>query len=195
MQTQVEVTQLLNAWSQGSNTAFETLWPLVYDELHRLAAGLLKREGPGHTLQPTALVNEAYLRLCQAEDASWESRRHFYGFAAQVMRHILVDYVRRRQRQKRGGAAARVTLSQLLAQPAPDAFDPEVLALHEALERFARLDARQARLLECHYFIGLTVEELAELFDCSASTIKRELRSARAWLQRELSGGRKAEKH
>jgi RNA polymerase sigma factor (TIGR02999 family) len=181
-----DVTQLLLAWSRGDRTAGDQLLPVIYAELHRRAAAAMRREQDGHTLQPTALVHEAYMRLVDQRRVEWQNRAQFYGVAAQLMRRILIDHAREHLAQKRGGGAHQVTLSGIEAVPDDDPVD--VLALHEALERLARLDARQARLVELRYFGGLSIEETAEALDVSPATVKREWATARAWLKRELAG-------
>lgn len=178
-----EVTALLRDWSGGDRQALERLMPLVYGELRRLAASYLRRERPDHTLQPTALVNEAYLRLVDQRSVSWANRAHFFGIAAQLMRRILVDHARRRQAAKRA-AAYRVTATPAVSPSGDRA--PELLALDGALSDLEKLDARQARIVELRFFAGLTVEETAEVTGVSPATVKREWRTARAWLRREI---------
>jgi RNA polymerase sigma factor (TIGR02999 family) len=178
-----EVSQLLMAWRQGDAAALQRLLPLVYDELHLLARRYMGQERPDHTLQTTALIHEAYLRLCGA-DVTWEGRVHFLAVAAQTMRRILVDHARARSRAKRGGGEGRVTLDEALA-PAPDRPD-ELLSLDEALQRLSALDERKARAVELHYFGGLTYDETAAALGISQATVDRELRLAKAWLYREL---------
>jgi RNA polymerase sigma factor (TIGR02999 family) len=156
--------------------------PLVYTELRKLAASYLRVERPDHTLQPTALVHEAYLRLVDQRSVNWQNRAHFFGIAAQMMRRILVDHARRRQAAKRDGATYRLYTSEEEAT----ARDPELLALDEALSGLEALDARQARIVELRFFGGLTVEETAEVAGVSPATVKREWRTARAWLAREI---------
>lgn len=181
-----DVTRLLTAWSKGDSSAGDRLLPVVYDELHRVAVRAMRRESDGHTLQPTALVNEAYLRLVDQSHADWQNRAQFFGVAAQVMRRILVDHARGRNSGKRGGGEHPLTLDELhdapISSPAV-----EVLALHEALERLAVFDPDQARLVELRYFAGLNIDETAEALGVSAATVKREWSVARAWLRRELS--------
>lgn len=178
-----EVSQLLLAWREGDASALARLIPLVYQELHALARRYLRDERPDHTLQTTALIHEAYLRLCGA-DVAWEGRVHFLAVAAQTMRRILVDHARSRARAKRGGGEAPITLDDaLVASPdRPDA----LLALDEALQRLSALDERKGRAVELHYFGGLTYDETAAALDISAATVDRELRMAKAWLYREL---------
>ena len=182
-----DVTALLLAWRAGDAEAGERLLPLVYEELHRQAARAMRREDEAHTLQATALVHEAYLRLVDQRHVDWKNRAHFFGVAAQAMRRVLVDHARGRLAEKRGGTMQRVTLGDAGAEPSADA-GLEVLALHEALERLAALDPEQARLVELRYFGGLGIEETAEALGVSAATVKREWAVARAWLRRELEG-------
>jgi RNA polymerase sigma factor (TIGR02999 family) len=156
-------------------------------ELRRLAASYLRRERAGHTLQPTALVNEAYLRLLPQQSLNWENRAHFFGIAAHMMRRVLVDYARRRRAVKRAhGAGEPVSLSGVPA-PAPGLDEVDVLALHEALDALAALDARQAEIVELRYFGGLTLEEIAEVLDTSVSTVKREWTTAKVWLKHRMT--------
>jgi RNA polymerase sigma-70 factor, ECF subfamily len=182
-----DVTRLLEAVRAGEQGALDRLLPLVYDELHRIAARYARRERTDHTLQPTALVNEAYLRLADHADKAWQNRAHFLAVAAQTMRHILVDYARARRAGKRGGALARVTLEDALAA-APER-DVDLLALDGALERLAALDPQLARLVELRYFGGLTIRETAEVLRVSPKTVEREWDAAKLWLRRELCGG------
>src|SRR5438128_5157520 len=156
-----DVTRLLLAWSQGDTKALEELIPLVYDELHRLAEQHLLRERAGHTLQPTAVVHEAYLKLVDQKRVTWKNRGHFFAVAAQAMRRLLVDHARARGREKRGGAATRVSLEE--ANPSVPAREADVIALDQALEKLAALDSTQARVVELHYFGGLTADETAEV--------------------------------
>lgn len=179
-----EVTRLLSAWSAGDAAALEALIPLVYDELRRLAGRELRGERPGHTLQPTAVVHEAFLKLVGQKDATWKNRGHFFAVAAQTMRRLLVDHARQRDAKKRGGEAVRVPLDAAGVTTLPR--DADVLALDQALHRLAGLDATQARVVELRYFGGLTLEETAEALDTSSSTVERSFRLAKAWLYREL---------
>jgi RNA polymerase sigma factor (TIGR02999 family) len=182
-----DVTQLLLAWGDGDEAALEKLVPIVEAELHRVARRYLNQERPGHTLQPTALVNEAYLRLMDWKSAGWQNRAHFLGVAANVMRRILVDYARRRRYLKRGGELVRDSLDEeAIVSAAPGA---DVVALDEALVRLAAIDMRKSRIVELRFFGGLTVEETAELLKISPRTVKREWSLAQAWLYSELSGG------
>ena len=181
-----EIVRLLNAWRDGDRTAYDRLFPLVYSELHRLAGGKLRREAQGHSLQPTLLVHEVYMRMADA-GVALKDRSHFLKIAARVMRQILVDAARQRRAQKRGGRDVRVELSEDLATPAGDPIN--VLTLHTALERLQASDARQADVVELSYFGGLTQPEIGELLDISPATVDRDLRHARAWLKRELTAG------
>jgi RNA polymerase sigma factor (TIGR02999 family) len=184
-QTPPDVTALLLSWSGGEAAAADRLIPVVYEELHRQAARAMRREGHSHTLQATALVHEAYLRLVDQQRVQWRNRGHFFGIAAEVMRRVLVDHARARDAAKRGGGAQRLTLGDALGVPS-DGADADVLALHEALERLALLDPDQARLVELRYFGGLNIEESAEALGVSPATVEREWAVARAWLRREL---------
>jgi RNA polymerase sigma factor (TIGR02999 family) len=178
-----EVSRLLLAWRRGDATALERLLPLVYDELHGIARRQMRGERPDHTLQTTALIHEAYLRLCGA-DVTWEGRVHFLAVAAQTMRRILVDHARARSRVKRGGGVDAVTLDEALA-PSPER-PPDVVALDEAIGQLSALDERKARVVELHYFGGLTYDETAAALGVSAATVDRELRLAKAWLHQQL---------
>lgn len=178
-----EISRLLLACKTGDETALTRLMPLVYDELHALAHRRLLGEQTGHTLQTTAVIHEAYLRLVGA-DVGWESRVHFFAVAAQTMRRILVDHARSRGRAKRGGGATPVTLEDVAVVPTEPSTD--LVALDEALERLSALDPRKARIVELHYFGGLTYDETATAIGVSAATVDRELRMAKAWLYREL---------
>jgi len=182
--TEMGVTQLLRAWNDGDPTAFPRLVPLVYDELRRVATNQLHEERPGHTLQPTALVHEAYIRLVDLHSPNWQSRVHFFGAAAELMRRVLVDYSRRRTALKRGATLIRVDISEM-NEPAVER-DLDFEALDEALSRLQILDSRQARIVELRFFGGLSIDEAAALLQLSPATIKRELTLARAWLFREL---------
>jgi RNA polymerase sigma factor (TIGR02999 family) len=179
-----QVTALLQEWSRGDREALEKLTPLVYDELRKIAAGYMREERPGHTLQATALVNEAYLRLIGQKRVSWQNRAHFFGIAAQLMRRVLIDHARRRQAAKRGAGSIRLTSSVDVAGSPEQDFD--LLAVDGALSRLEQLDAPQARIVELRFFGGLTVEETAEVAGISTATVKREWRTARAWLRHEV---------
>jgi len=179
-----DVTALLLAWAGGDRAALDALLPVLYADLHAQAARALRREATGHTLQPTALVHEAYLRLVDQGRVPVESRSQFYGIAARVMRQILVDHARTRSAAKRGGAVQPVTLTDSAA--VTDLPAVEILAVHEALERLELLDAQQARLVELRYFAGLTIAETAAALGISPATAKRDWLVASAWLRREL---------
>jgi RNA polymerase sigma-70 factor (ECF subfamily) len=182
-----QVTELLRAWSDGDQQALARLMPLVEAELRRLARVYMSRERRGHTLQPTALVNEAFLRLADAHGLRWQDRAHFLGISARLMRRVLVDHARSHGYQKRGGGARRVALDEaLLASPEPSV---DVVALDRALEALAAVDERKSRVVELRFFGGLTVEETAQVLHFSSDTIKRDWRLAKLWLLRELQGG------
>jgi RNA polymerase sigma factor (TIGR02999 family) len=180
-----DVTGLLIAWSNGSAEALDRLLPLVYDQCRRLAAQQLRGEHPEHTLDPTALVHELYLKLIDQRRASWENRAQFFGVVAQMMRRILVDYARARRAEKRGGGTVMVSLDGI-AETSQDSRIADVLAIDEALEGLAAHDADQVRIIELRFFAGLSVEETARVLGRSPRTIKREWRLAKAWLYREL---------
>jgi RNA polymerase sigma factor (TIGR02999 family) len=180
------VTGLLQAWSGGDAAALEQLVPIVYEELHRQAQRYLQREVPGHTLQTTALVHEAYLRLVGQREVGWQNRAQFFGVAAQLMRRILVDYARRHHAAKRGGSAIQVPFEEDAVAAAESGVD--LVALDDALTRLAGIDPQQARVVELRYFTGLGIEETAEALGISPATVKREWAMARAWLKRELEG-------
>ncbi|HEY3043676.1 MAG TPA: sigma-70 family RNA polymerase sigma factor [Vicinamibacterales bacterium] len=181
-----EVTQLLARWSVGDRAALDRLVPAVYGELRRMAARYLRKERPQHTLQPTALVHEAFVKLVDQRDVRWQNRAHFFGVAAQLMRRILVDHARERDAEKRGGGAACVPLSDSLAIAPSDHID--ILAVDDALNRLGEIDPDQVRIVELRFFGGLTIEETAEVLGWSPGSVKREWRVAKAWLQREISG-------
>jgi len=190
MQPPGGVTQLLIDWSKGDQKALDKLMPLVYSELRRLAGNYLRRERLGHTLQPTALVNEAYLKLIDQKNAKWQNRTQFYGVAAQLMRRILVDHARQHQAAKRGGSdqqrlsitsAGQLGAKQLANEPAID-----LLALHEALNELAEIDPQQSRIVELKFFGGLSIEETAEVLGVGHATVERDWKMARAWLRRKL---------
>jgi len=184
-----DVTRLLKAWSDGDRSAGERLVEAVYGELRRQAARAMRQESPSHTLQATALVHEAYLRLIDQRHVEWRNRAHFFGVAAQLMRRILVDHARARLAAKRGGDAERLSIGDVepVDVAGESAQDVDILALHEALERLAVLDPEQERLVELRYFSGMTIEETAEALGISPATVKREWAVARAWLRRELA--------
>jgi len=179
-----DVTSLLNKLAAGDQEAAAQLVPLVYDELRRLAVRRLRQERPDHTLQATALVHEAYVKLAAQRSAKWQNRAQFFGVASQVMRRILVDYARGQQRIRRGGKQQKVALDDVLLV-SPERTE-EVLSVHESLSRLEKLDARQARIVELRYFGGLTVEEIAEVVRLSSKTVMRELNVAKAWLYGDL---------
>jgi RNA polymerase sigma-70 factor (ECF subfamily) len=181
-----QVTELLLAWGQGEKDAAERLIPLVYDDLRARAALVLRSERPGHTLTPTALVNEAYLRLVDHRLPPLEGRKHFYAIAARVMRQVLVDHARSRRAAKRNGGRAALPLDEA-PQVAIERED-DIVALDDALAALAGVDPEKARLVELRYFTGLTIEETAEMLGVSSATVKREWALARAWLHREISG-------
>jgi len=184
--TRQEVTQLLGDWSGGDEAALEKLFPLVQPELHRLAHHYMRRERAGHTLQTTAIINEAYLRLIDNTKPSWQNRSHFVAAAAQLMRRIMVDHARERLSLKRGGGALKVTLDE--AAFVTESRSDELLALDEALEGLAALDPRKSQIVELRYFGGLTIEETAEFLKLSQRTVEREWTMAKAWLYRALRG-------
>lgn len=184
---QTHITELLVAWGGGDREALDRLLPLVYDELHRQAERYLSRERRGHTLQPTALVNEVYLRLVDQRQASWRNRAQFFGVAAQMMRRILVSHARARRAGKRRGDEQRITLDEVLA-PAPQR-DVNLLALDEALTRLEEIDPGKSRMVELRFFSGLSVEETAEVMGVSPRTIDRQWQTVKAWLHREMSRG------
>jgi RNA polymerase sigma factor (TIGR02999 family) len=186
-----EVTQLLLAWNAGDQSALEKLAPLVHQELHHLAKSYMSRERPGHTLQTTALVNEAYLRLVNVKQVNVQNRAQFFGLAARIMRNILVDFARSRPRLAGKGEPQRVSLDEALTVTSDRSHD--LVALDEALEALAEIDPRQSRVVELRFFGGLSVEETAEALEISPRTVIREWNSARAWLYHELSGKYKDE--
>jgi RNA polymerase sigma factor (TIGR02999 family) len=181
------VTLLLLEWSRGDHAALDRLVPLVQASLHDIARGHLRRERPDHSLEPSALVNELYLKLVDQRQVSWRDRAHFLGVAAQIMRNILVDHARRRQSEKRGGGLTRVTLSRALAASIEEN-TIDVLQLDEALTRLEAIFPQQSRLVELRYFAGMTIEQTAEAMQLSPATVKREWSMARAWLRRALEG-------
>ena len=185
MSAPANVTQLLVSWSSGDKAALEALTPLVHQELHRLAARYMADERPGHILQATALVNEAYLRLVDWKDVRWQNRAHFFGVAAQIMRRVLVDAARTRGRAKRGGGQVHVSLSE--AFDVPTAHGVDLVALDDALKTLEKLNARQSRVIELRFFGGLSLEEAAHVLDVSVGTVRRDWSMAQAWLFRELS--------
>ena len=181
------ITSLLLDWSKGDQAAYEQLAPLVYDELHRIARRQMSKERPGHTLQPSALVNEAFMRLIDYDGVNWENRRHFFRLAARMMREVLINYAASRKSAKRGGTAPRVTLDEALVCEKTGAMGLEdLLALNEALQRLAQEDDRCAKVVELMFFGGLSEKETATELGISDRTVKREWRYARLWLRREL---------
>ncbi|MBY0504530.1 MAG: sigma-70 family RNA polymerase sigma factor [Bryobacteraceae bacterium] len=182
-----DVTGLLLDWSQaGNRQALDALTPLVYDELRRLAGAYLRRERHDHTLQSTALVHEAYLKLIDQRNVKWQNRAHFFGVAAQMIRRILVDHARSHQAQKRGAGAAALSLDEALGVPGAQK-DVNLVALDDALAELEKFDPQQSRVIELRYFAGLSIEETAEVMSISPATVKREWSTARAWLFRELN--------
>lgn len=182
-----ELTQLLADWGRGDKSAFDRLYPLVHAELRRIAQRQMSQERPGHTLQATALVNEAYLKLAGQERFEWHDRAHFFAVCAQVMRHILVDHARSRAREKRGGGAIQVSLNDALVVAEEHIAD--FIALDEALSALERVDPQKGRIVELRYFGGLSVEETAEVLKISPRTVRREWRRAKAWLYRMICEG------
>ena len=185
MSSPENVSQLLVKWGEGDQAALDRLMPLVYSELRRLASNYLRRERQNHTLQPTALVNEAYLKLIDQKSARWQNRAHFYGVAAQLMRRILVDHARQHQAAKRGGRSQE-RLSITSAGQLGEKPDLDLLALHEALEELKTFDPQQERIVELRYFGGLSIEETAEVMGIGHATVERDWKMARAWLRRKL---------
>ena len=184
-----DVSTLLRAWSDGDRNALERITPLVYEELHRLAKHYMRRERPGHSLQTTALVNEAYMRLVDYKRMQWQDRAHFFAVSAQLMRRILVEHARRRN-LKRGGGVLHVSLEEAATvggnRPA------DLVALDDAMNALARFDPRKVQVVEMRFFGGLTLEETAEVLKISSVTVRRDLRTAKAWLYREITGGRES---
>ena len=182
-----EITQLLRSWSQGDSRALEQLMPLVYNELHRIAQRYMSDEATAHTLQTTALVNEAYLRLVQGSQGDWQGRNHFYAVGAQVMRHILVDWARSHQAQKRGSGVAPIQLDEKVAIPVQSGSD--LVAIDDALTALALVDSRKSRVVELRFFGGLSVAEIADVLQVSQETVHRDWRLAKSWLRREIGKG------
>ncbi len=183
-----DVTMLLNAWGDGKQDALDELMLLVYQELRKLARSYLRAERPEHTLQPTALVNEAYLRLVDQKNVRWQNRRHFFGIAAQLMRRILVDHARKRQSEKRGGGQALIPFEDAKGVPAKAR---DLVALDDALNDFATIDPRSAKIVELRQFGGLSIDETAEVLEISPAMVKRDWTLAKAWLRRATLSGRK----
>lgn len=184
-QSPQDITQILQEWSDGKREALEQLMPLVYQELHRQAANFLRKERSDHTLQATALINEAYLKLVDQRSVQWKNRAHFFAIASQAMRRILVDHARTKQRDKRGGGVTNVQLDEAVVVAA-DSQSVDLIALDAALTRLAELDEQKARIVELRYFSGLSVEETAEVLDISPKTVERNWTMAKTWLHREL---------
>ena len=183
---QHEITQLLAEWREGNQSALDELYPLVYDELHRLARRYMSRERKGHTLQTTALINEAYVRLVDQKNVQWANRSHFFAISAQIMRRILIDHARRHAYAKRGGGARPVSLEEA-ATVVPDQSE-ELLRLDEALKSLAEMDPRRSQVVELRYFGGLNNEEIAGVLHISENTVTRDWNMARAWLYQQLTG-------
>jgi RNA polymerase sigma-70 factor, ECF subfamily len=181
------ITELLIAWCDGDQSAPEKLIPLVEKELHRIAGRFMRRESPSHTLQTTALVNEAYIQLVDQRETRWQNRAHFFGIAASIMRRILLNYARDRRRFKRGGGAERVSLSEVAIMS--EESSEELIALDEALRKLELIDERKSRVVELRYFGGLSVEETATFLKVSPVTVARDWKVARAWLRREIEQG------
>jgi RNA polymerase sigma factor (TIGR02999 family) len=182
--SRVEITQLLQAWGQGDRAAFDQLAPMVYSELRRLARHYMARERPDHTLQPTALVHEAYMRLADLEHLDWKNRMHFFAISAQVMRRVLVDFARSRVRRKRGGSAQRLSLDECVHLEAES--DAALLALDDALNALALEDSRKCQVVELKFFGGLSTDEIARSLDVSPETVLRDWKLAKLWLLREM---------
>jgi RNA polymerase sigma-70 factor (ECF subfamily) len=182
-----DVTLLLAKWTKGNQQAIDELTPLVFNELRQLAAGYLRKERQGHTLQPTALVHEAYLRLVDQSKPRWQSRSHFFGVAARLMRQILVDHARRRQAHKRAGSKVKVSLDEALSFQREKSRD--LVALDSSLNALEKLDPRKCKAVELRYFGGLSMEEIAEALHVSPVTVRRDLRMAEAWLHKEMLSG------
>jgi len=188
MSSPSEITGLLVDWSNGDKAALDKLFPLVERELHRLAHSYMRKESRDHTLQTSALVNEAYIRLVDQKNTRWQNRAHFFGIAAQIMRRILLNYARDQHRKKRGGHAIQVSLSDVAVMS--EEKSSELIALDEALNKLAEIDERKSRVIELRHFGGLSVEETAEVLGVSTATINRDLSMAKAWLSREITYGR-----
>lgn len=182
-----QITELLVSWSNGDRAALEKLLPLVEQELHRIAHRYMRREQQDHTLQTTGLINETFIRLAGQNRVRWQNRAHFYGIAAQIMRRVLLNYARDKRREKRGGGAYKVSLSE--ADALAQEKSVEILALNEALEKLSAIDARKGQVVELRYFGGLSVQETAEVLNVSPTTVARDWDMARAWLAREMGYG------
>jgi RNA polymerase sigma factor (TIGR02999 family) len=181
-----QITQLLERWSHGETEVLDDLMPLVYLELRRQASGYLRRERANHTLQPTALINEAYLKLIDQREVKWQNRAHFFALAAQAMRRILVDYARERKREKRGGTAENLPLDEALTIVSQEK-NVDLVALDEALNNLATFDERQAKVVELRYFSGLSIDETAGVLNVSNVTVRRDWNMAKAWLHQEIT--------
>lgn len=186
MDRSAEITCLLQEWGEGRDEAFDQLLPVVYDELHRQARRYLRKERPGHTLQTTALIHEAYLKLVDQNKVQWQNRAHFFAISAQLMRRILVDHARSKHREKRGGDGVHVPLDETMPIAVEDR-DVDLLALDDVLNRLEKIDEQQARVVELRYFSGLSLEETAEALNISRATAARDWAMAKAWLYRELT--------
>lgn len=186
MESKKDVTLLLAEWNQGDRAALEQLMPLVYDELHSIAHRHLRRNAPSSTLQTTALIHEAYLRLVDQTQVRWESRAHFFGAAAKIMRHIVIDHARKNLAEKRGGQIDKISLDENVVDVSNER-STQLIALNEALERLDKEDEQKASLVELRYFGGLSIEETAEVMQVSAATVVRQWRIVKAWLYKELS--------
>jgi RNA polymerase sigma factor (TIGR02999 family) len=184
-----DITQMLIDWSNGDREALDKLMPVVYAELRRQAARHLRRERAGHTLQTTDLIHEAYIRLVDQKNVRWQNRAHFFAVAAQLMRRILVDHARRRHRLKRGGSGITLPLDEGLMVAAEES-EVDLLALDEALTRLAAIDVRQSQIVELRFFSGLSIDETAAVLGVSLTTVKDDLNMAKAWLRREMGGGK-----
>lgn len=182
----MQITQLLKEWGEGDPRALDELMPLVYDELRRQASRYLKKERPGHTLQTTALIHEAYIKMLGVNAIEWQNRSHFFAIASTAMRRILVDHARERKREKRGGALENLPLDEALPISSKER-NVDLLALDEALDRLARLDPRQAKVVELRYFSGLSIDETAEILGVSNATVRLDWNLAKAWLKNELA--------
>jgi RNA polymerase sigma factor (TIGR02999 family) len=189
--TQGEITQLLKAHASGDPDALDELFPMVYENLRRMARRRMRRERTGHTLSTTALVHEAYLKLVDFDRIDWQDRNHFFALASRVMRNVLVDYAVKRKAEKRGGDRDRVPLRE--GDAVSEVNLGEVLAVHQALQRLQKVDERQVRVVECRFFGGLTIDEMSEALGVSPATVGRDWRMARAWLNRELTNGNEGE--
>jgi RNA polymerase sigma factor (TIGR02999 family) len=179
-----DITQMLNSWRNGDESALNKLMPAIYSELHKIAAGYLSKERPDHTLQATALIHEAYLQLVKDQDSQWQNRKHFFRAAAQVMRHILVNHALARKTDKRGGAEIKYTLDEAIG--ISEGKDWDIVALNDALNNLAKFDARKSQLVELRFFGGFSLEEIAEMMETSLATVNREWRLTKAWLHGEI---------